>query len=220
MSEPLRVVLADDQELIRAGLKALLEARGVQVVGQAADGQEAVELVPHVRPDVVLMDIRMPRLDGVEATRRLPGHRVLIVTTYEQDDYVVEALRAGAAGFILKDTPPDQLVEAIRVVAAGDSLLAPSVTRRLLATVVARLPAPAAPPPELDELTAREREILLLIARGYSNAEIASSLFLSELTVKSHVSHLLSKLRLRDRVQAVILAYEAGLVTPGEEGAK
>jgi DNA-binding NarL/FixJ family response regulator len=219
MSEPLRVVLADDQELIRAGLKALLEARGVQVVGQAADGQEAVELVPHVRPDVVLMDIRMPRLDGVEATRRLPGHRVLIVTTYEQDDYVVEALRAGAAGFILKDTPPDQLVEAIRVVAAGDSLLAPSVTRRLLATVVARLPAPAAPPPELDELTAREREILLLIARGYSNAEIASSLFLSELTVKSHVSHLLSKLRLRDRVQAVILAYEAGLVTPGEEGA-
>jgi DNA-binding NarL/FixJ family response regulator len=216
MSEGLRVVLADDQELIRAGLKALLEARGVRVVGQAADGLEAVELVQHVKPDVVLMDIRMPRLDGVEATRRLPGHRVLIVTTYEQDDYVVEALRAGAAGFILKDTPPDQLVEAITVVAAGDSLLAPSVTRRLLANVVSRLPAPTAPPPELEELTAREREILLLIARGHSNAEIASTLFLSELTVKSHVSHLLSKLRLRDRVQAVILAYEAGLVTPGE----
>ena len=216
MSEPLRVVLADDQELIRAGLKALLEARGVQVVGQAADGVEAVELVPHVRPDVVLMDIRMPRLDGVEATRRLPGFRVLVVTTYELDEYVVEALRAGAAGFILKDTPPDQLVEAIRIVAAGESLLAPSVTRRLLESVIRRLPAPASAPPELDELTAREREILLLIARGSSNAEIASTLFLSELTVKSHVSHLLSKLRLRDRVQAVVLAYEAGLVTPGD----
>jgi DNA-binding NarL/FixJ family response regulator len=218
MSESLRVVLADDQELIRAGLKALLEARGVQVVGQAADGMEAVELVPHVRPDVVLMDIRMPRLDGVEATRRLAGYRVLVVTTYEQDEYVVEALRAGAAGFILKDTPPDQLVEAIRVVATGESLLAPSVTRRLLESVVRRLPAPASAPPELEELTAREHEILLLIARGCSNAEIATTLFLSELTVKSHVSHLLSKLRLRDRVQAVILAYEAGLVTPGEDG--
>ncbi|HLJ03305.1 MAG TPA: response regulator transcription factor [Solirubrobacteraceae bacterium] len=217
MSEPLRVVLADDQELIRAGLKALLEARGVQVVGQAADGVEAVELVPHVRPDVVLMDIRMPRLDGVEATRRLAGYRVLVVTTYEQDEYVVEALRAGAAGFILKDTPPDQLVEAIRIVAAGESLLAPSITRRLLESVVRRLPAPASAPPELEELTAREREILLLIARGCSNAEIASTLFLSELTVKSHVSHLLSKLRLRDRVQAVILAYEAGLVTRGDD---
>ena len=220
MTEPLRVILADDQELIRAGLKALLEARGIQVVGQAADGAQAVELVQHIRPDVVLMGIRMPRLDGVEATRRMPGHRVLIVTTYELDEYVVEALRAGAAGFILKDTPPDQLVEAIRIVAAGDSLLAPSVTRRLLANVVARLPAPAIPPPELEELTAREHEILLLIARGHSNAEIAGALFLSELTVKSHVSHLLSKLRLRDRVQAVILAYEAGLVTPGEDGAQ
>lgn len=219
MSEPLRVVLADDQELIRAGLKALLEARGVQVVGQAADGLEAVELVPHVRPDVVLMDIRMPRLDGVEATRRLAGHRVLVVTTYEQDEYVVEALRAGAAGFILKDTPPDQLVEAIRIVAAGESLLAPSVTRRLLESVVRRLPAPASARPELEELTAREHEILLLIARGCSNAEIATTLFLSELTVKSHVSHLLSKLRLRDRVQAVILAYEVGLVTPGDDAA-
>ena len=218
MSESLRVFLADDQELIRAGLKALLEARGVQVVGQAADGIEAIELVPHVRPDVVLMDIRMPRLDGVEATRRLPDHRVLIVTTYELDEYVVEALRAGAAGFILKDTPPDQLVEAIRIVAAGESLLAPSVTRRLLESVIRRLPAPAPARPELDELTAREREILLLIARGCSNAEIAGTLFLSELTVKSHVSHLLSKLRLRDRVQAVILAYEAGLVTPGDDG--
>jgi DNA-binding NarL/FixJ family response regulator len=220
VTDVLRVVLADDQELIRAGLKALLEARGIQVVGQAADGHEAIELVQHIRPDVVLMDIRMPRLDGVEATRRLPGHRVLIVTTYELDEYVVEALRAGAAGFILKDTPPDQLVDAIRIVASGDSLLAPSVTRRLLANVVKRLPAPAAPPPELEELTAREREILLLIARGHSNAEIAGTLFLSELTVKSHVSHLLSKLRLRDRVQAVILAYEAGLVTPREDGAE
>jgi DNA-binding NarL/FixJ family response regulator len=217
MSDALRVVLADDQELIRAGFKSLLEGRGIQVVAQAADGLEAVEVVNHTRPDVVLMDIRMPRLDGVEATRRLPDHKVLIVTTYELDEYVVEALRAGAAGFILKDTPPDQLVEAIRVVAAGESLLAPSVTRRLLAQVVRRLPSQRNRPPALDELTAREHEILLLIARGRSNSEIASELFLSELTVKSHVSHLLGKLGLRDRVQAVILAYETGLVTPGDE---
>ncbi len=219
MSDALRVVIADDQELIRAGFKALLEGRGIHVVAQAGDGIEAVEIVRHTHPDVVLMDIRMPRLDGVEATRRLSEYKVLIVTTYELDEYVVEALRAGAAGFILKDTPPDQLVEAIRIVAAGDGLLAPSVTRRLLAQVVTRLPSQRDRPPELDELTAREHEILLLIARGYSNAEIASELFLSELTVKSHVSHLLGKLGLRDRVQAVILAYEIGLVAPGDEPA-
>jgi len=217
MNDALRVVIADDQELIRAGFKALLEGRGIQVVAQAADGIEAVDVVKHTRPDVVLMDIRMPRLDGVEATRRLPDHKVLIVTTYELDEYVVEALRAGAAGFVLKDIPPDQLVDAIRVVAAGESLLAPSVTRRLLAQVVRRLPSRRAMPPELSELTAREHEILLLIARGRSNAEIAAELFLSELTVKSHVSHVLGKLGLRDRVQAVILAYETGLVTPGDD---
>ena len=217
MSEALRVVVADDQELIRAGFKALLEGRGVQVVGQAADGLEAVEIVNHTRPDVVLMDIRMPRLDGVEATRRLPDHRVLIVTTYELDEYVVEALRAGAAGFILKDAPPEELVHAVRVVAAGDSLLAPSVTRRLLEQVVHYLPAPGARPLELEELTPREREILLLVARGRSNAEIAQELFLSELTVKTHVSHVLGKLGLRDRVQLVILAYESGLINIGEK---
>jgi DNA-binding NarL/FixJ family response regulator len=217
VSEPLRVVLADDQALIRAGFKALLEARGIQVVGQAADGLEAVEIVRHANPDVVLMDIRMPRLDGVEATRRLPDHRVLIVTTYELDEYVVEALRAGAAGFILKDAPPEELVQAVRVVAAGDSLLAPSVTRRLLEKVVRRLPGPRARPIELEELTPREREILLLVARGRSNAEIAQELFLSELTVKTHVSHVLTKLGLRDRVQLVILAYESGLVNVGEK---
>jgi DNA-binding NarL/FixJ family response regulator len=219
MSDALRVVVADDQELIRAGFKALLEGRGIQVVAQAGDGIEAVEIVKHTRPDVVLMDIRMPRLDGVEATRLLPDYKVLIVTTYELDEYVVEALRAGAAGFILKDTPPDRLVEAIRIVASGDGLLAPTVTRRLLAQVVKRLPSLRDRPPELDELTAREHETLLLIARGHSNAEIASELFLSELTVKSHVSHLLGKLGLRDRVQAVILAYEIGLVAPGNETA-
>jgi DNA-binding NarL/FixJ family response regulator len=217
MSEALRVVVADDQELIRAGFKALLEGRGVQVVAQAADGLEAIEVVNHTRPDVVLMDIRMPRLDGVEATRRLPDHRVLIVTTYELDEYVVEALRAGAAGFILKDAPPEELVHAVRVVAAGDSLLAPSVTRRLLEQVVRRLPAPSARPLELQELTRREREILLLVARGRSNAEIAQELFLSELTVKTHVSHVLGKLGLRDRVQLVILAYESGLISVGEK---
>jgi DNA-binding NarL/FixJ family response regulator len=216
MTQPLRVVLADDQALIRAGFKAFLEARDIQVVGQAADGIEAVEIACHTKPDVVLMDIRMPRLDGVEATRRLPDQRVLIVTTYELDEYVIEALRAGAAGFILKDAPPEELVQAVRVVAAGDSLLAPSVTRRLLEQVASRLPAPPARPPELEELTPREHEILLLIARGRSNAEIAQELFLSELTVKTHVSHILNKLNLRDRVQVVILAYEAGLISPGD----
>jgi DNA-binding NarL/FixJ family response regulator len=217
MTDALRVAIVDDQALIRAGFKSLLEGRGIQVVAQASDGLEAIDIVNHTRPDVVLMDIRMPRLDGVEATRRLPDHKILIVTTYELDEYVVEALRAGAAGFILKDTPPDELVDAIRVIASGESLLAPSVTRRLLAQVVRRLPSQRAAPPELSELTAREHEILLLIARGHSNSEIAAELFLSELTIKSHVSHLLRKLGLRDRVQAVILAYETGLVTPGDE---
>jgi DNA-binding NarL/FixJ family response regulator len=208
----MRVVLADDQALIRAGFRAFLEARDIRVVAEAADGLEAIEAVKRAKPDVVLMDIRMPKLDGVEATRRLPGQRVLIVTTYELDEYIVEALRAGAAGFILKDAPPDELIHAVRTVAAGDALLAPSVTRRLLEQVVRRLPQRPKLPPAYDQLTDREREILLLIARGLSNLEIASALFLSELTVKSHVSHLLRKLGLRDRVQAVVMAYETGLV--------
>jgi DNA-binding NarL/FixJ family response regulator len=213
---PLRVVLADDQALIRAGFRAFLEAREIRVVAEAADGLEAIEAVKRAKPDVVLMDIRMPTLDGVEATRRLPGQRVLIVTTYDLDEYIVEALRGGAAGFILKDAPPNELVHAVRTVAAGDALLAPSVTRRLLEQVVRRLPQRPKLPPAHEQLTDREHEILLLIARGLSNLEIASQLFLSELTVKSHVSHLLGKLGLRDRVQAVVLAYETGLVSPAE----
>jgi DNA-binding NarL/FixJ family response regulator len=213
----LRVVLADDQALIRAGFRAFLEARDIRVVAEAADGLEAIDAVKRAKPDVVLMDIRMPTLDGVEATRRLPGQRVLIVTTYELDDYIVDALRAGAAGFILKDAPPDELIHAVRTVAAGDALLAPTVTRRLLEQVVRRLPQRPKPPPAYEQLTDRERQILLLIARGLSNLEIASQLFLSELTVKSHVSHLLGKLGLRDRVQAVVLAYETGLVSPAEQ---
>jgi DNA-binding NarL/FixJ family response regulator len=212
----MRVVLADDQALIRAGFRAFLEARDIRVVAEAADGLEAIEAVRRAKPDVVLMDIRMPKLDGVEATRRLPDQRVLIVTTYELDEYIVEALRAGAAGFILKDAPPDELIHAVRTVAAGDALLAPSVTRRLLEQVVRRLPQRPNLPPAYEQLTDREREILLLIARGLSNLEIASALFLSELTVKSHVSHLLRKLGLRDRVQAVVMAYETGLISPAE----
>jgi DNA-binding NarL/FixJ family response regulator len=214
---PLRVVLADDQALIRAGFRALLEARDIRVVAEAADGVEAIEAVARAKPDVVLMDIRMPRMDGVEATRRLPGQRVLIVTTYELDEYVVEALRAGAAGFILKDAPPDELIHAVRTVAAGDALLAPSVTRRLLEQVVRRLPESPKPPPSYEELTAREREIFELVARGLSNSEIAERLYLSAGTVKSHVSHTLIKLGLRDRVQAVILAYETGIITAGQD---
>jgi DNA-binding NarL/FixJ family response regulator len=213
----LRVVLADDQALIRAGFRAFLEARDIRVVAEASDGIEAIEAVKRSKPDVVLMDIRMPRMDGVEATRRLPDQRVLIVTTYELDEYVVEALRAGAAGFILKDAPPDELIRAVRTVAAGEALLAPSVTRRLLEHVVRRLPDTPKPPPAYHELTPREREILQLIARGLSNAEIAQQLYLSSGTVKSHVSHTLLKLGLRDRVQAVILAYETGIVTAGAD---
>ena len=211
----LRVVLADDQALIRAGFRAFLEARDIRVVGEAADGVEAIEAVKRSRPDVVLMDIRMPKLDGVEATRRLTGQRVLIVTTYELDEYIVEALRAGAAGFILKDAPPDELIHAVRTVAAGDALLAPSVTRRLLEQVMRGLPERPKLPPSYDELTEREREILLLIGRGLSNAEIAQELYLSPGTIKSHVSHILIKLGLRDRVQAVVLAYETGLISVG-----
>ena len=213
---PLRVVIADDQAMMRAGFRMILEAQGdIEVAAEAGDGAEAVAAAERTRPDVVLMDIRMPVMDGVEATRRLPGHRVVILTTFNLDEYVVEALRAGASGFLLKDAPPEELVAAVRVVAAGDALLSPAVTRRLLDRVVSRLPDRPEPPPDaLAELTERELEVLRLVARGLSNAEIAAGLVVSEATVKTHVSHVLQKLRLRDRVQAVVLAYDLGLVRP------
>jgi DNA-binding NarL/FixJ family response regulator len=214
-----RVLIADDQALVRAGFRKLLEsAPDIEVVGEAADGVAAVEQTRRLRPTLVLMDIRMPRLDGIEATRRLTGDgdatRVLILTTFGLDDYVYEALRAGASGFMLKDAPPEELLAAIEVVAGGDALIAPAVTRAVIEEFSRRSPAPL-PPPSLDELTAREREVLELLARGLSNAEIAAELVVSEGTVKTHVAHVLAKLDLRDRVQAVILAYESGVVTPG-----
>ena len=219
----IRVLLVDDQLLVRTGFRMILQGeRDIQVVGEAGDGRAGVELARRLQPDVVLMDIRMPVLDGVEATRLLAARdrdtavRVLILTTFDADEFVVEALRAGASGFLLKDAPPQQLIDAIRVVAAGDALLAPRVTRRLLDRFATRLPAPQpSKPAALRELTEREVEVLGLIARGLSNAEIAGRLTLSEATVKTHVSHVLDKLDLRDRAQAVVLAYEAGLVEPG-----
>ena len=213
----LRILIADDQPLMRAGFRTVLEATGqMEVVGEAEDGQQAVQAARSLRPDVLLMDIRMPNLDGIEATRRLPGHKVLILTTFGLDDYIVDALRAGASGFILKDVPAQELVRAVRAVAAGDALLSPEVTRRLLDRVGRRLPAPvAAQPDALAELTDREREVLELLARGLSNSEIADALVVGEATVKTHVSRVLSKLGLRDRVQAVVLAYEIGLISPG-----
>ncbi|MBV9837217.1 MAG: response regulator transcription factor [Solirubrobacterales bacterium] len=215
----LRVVIADDQPLMRAGFRAVLEASGeVEVVGEAGDGQEAVAAVRALKPDVVLMDVRMPKLDGIEAIRQLPSHRVLVLTTFGLDEYIVEALRAGASGFITKDVPADELVRAVRVVAAGDALLTPAITRQLLDRVARRLPAPVAGGPDvLAELTEREREVLELLARGMSNAEIAEALVVGEATVKTHVSNVLMKLGLRDRVQAVVLAYEVGLVKPGSQ---
>ena len=215
-----RVLIADDQALVRAGFRKLLEsAPDIEVVGEAADGREAVDLARRLRPTVVLMDIRMPRLDGIEATRRLTadaeGIRVLILTTFGLDDYVYEALRAGASGFMLKDAPPEELLAAVEVVARGDALIAPAVTRSVIEEFVRRSPAPAPAPPAIEELTEREREVLELLARGMSNAEIAERLVVSAGTVKTHVAHVLSKLGLRDRVQAVILAYESGVITPG-----
>ncbi|MGH8895995.1 MAG: response regulator [Egibacteraceae bacterium] len=222
MADKLRVLIADDQTLMRTGFRMILEAEAdLQVVGEAADGAQAVELGRRLRPDVVLMDIRMPRMDGVEATRRLAGPyvadplSVLVLTTFDLDEYVYGALRAGASGFLLKDAPPEQLIHAIHVVAKGDALLAPAITRRLIKEFASR-PDPAATPAELGALTAREREVLVLVARGHSNAEIADELVVSETTVKTHVGRVLMKLGLRDRVQAVVLAYEHGLVRPGQ----
>jgi DNA-binding NarL/FixJ family response regulator len=209
-------VIADDQPMMRAGFKAVLEATGaIEVVAEASSGEEAVAAANAHSPDVVLMDIEMPGMDGIEATRRLPRHRVLILTTFGLDEYIVDALRAGASGFLLKDAPTEDVVGAVRSVAAGDAVLSPTVTRQLLDQVGRRLPAPVSRSPEtLAELTDREREVLRMLAAGLSNAELAEALYLSEATVKTHVSNLLGKLGLRDRVQAVIYAYETGLISP------
>jgi DNA-binding NarL/FixJ family response regulator len=219
----LGVLIVDDQALVRAGFRMILEAEAdIEVVGEAADGRQAVEEARRLRPDVVLMDVRMPDVDGIEATRRLLGDegtdaKVVMLTTFDMDEYVYDALRAGSSGFLLKDVPPEQLVAGIRAVASGDALLAPSVTRRVIEEFVRRPPVSVRTlPPKLDELTARELEVLKLIARGLSNAEIAGELFVSETTVKTHVAHVLMKLELRDRVQVVVLAYESGLIEPGE----
>ncbi|MGY1986386.1 response regulator [Blastococcus sp. SYSU DS0669] len=219
MSERLRVVVADDHALVRSGITGLLEAGDVEVVGEAADGVQAVELALRLRPDVVVMDVRMPRLDGIEATRRLrrePGSpQVLVLTTFDLDEYVFRALEAGAAGFLLKDAPPGRLVDAVRTVAEGEALLAPAVTRRLIER---HLRAAIAPPQPVAGLSPREREVWLLVAQGLSNAEIAAHLVVTEATVKAHVTRLLAKLGVRDRVQAVVRAYETGLVRPGGPG--
>jgi len=220
MTTPLRVVVVDDQALMRTGFRMILESAGIDVVAEAADGREALDIVRQSRPDVVLMDIRMPELDGVEATRQLCADpdvhsRVLILTTFDLDEYVYSALRAGAAGFLLKDTPPEQLIDAVRVVADGESLLAPSVTRRLVEEFARNAPATTSAP-GIEELTERETEVLVAMARGLSNAEIAAALFVGETTVKTHVGRVLMKLGVRDRVQAVVVAYESGIVRPGQ----
>jgi DNA-binding NarL/FixJ family response regulator len=223
----IRVLIADDQALVRGGFRLILEAqKDIEVIGEAVDGVEAVELARRLRPEVVLMDVRMPRLDGIQATRRLVGledatHqaataiRVLILTTFDHDEYVYEAMRAGASGFLLKTVRPRQLAAAVRDVAAGDALLAPDITRRLIEQFVHRPPPGTTIPPTLGELTPREVEVLRLIARGLSNAEIAAALVVGETTVRTHVTRILAKLRARDRVQAVVAAYESGLVQPG-----
>ncbi|GAA2390685.1 response regulator transcription factor [Streptomyces glaucosporus] len=219
---PLRAVIADDQALVRTGFKMILAADGIEVTAEAANGAEAVAAVRRTRPDVVLMDIRMPEMDGIEATRRIVGDagpdgtRVVILTTYDLDQYVYAALTAGASGFLLKDVTPEHLVSAVRMVRTGDALLAPTITRRLIERFARHdEPQTIAPHRDLSGLTPRELEVLRLLATGLSNAEIASRLFLSPTTVKSHVGRILSKLDLRDRVQAVVFAYETGLITPG-----
>lgn len=215
----LKVLIADDQALVRTGFRLILELeRDIEVVGEATNGREAIDLAVRLRPDVVLMDIRMPVLDGLEATRRLVATqdppRVLILTTFDLDEYVYEGVRAGASGFLLKEVPREQLVAGVRMVAAGDALVAPSITRRLVERF-ARLPSPGSMPIVLRDLTGREVDVLRLLARGWTNAEIGKELIIGEATVKTHVARVLSKLGLRDRVQAVVLAYESGLVQPG-----
>jgi DNA-binding NarL/FixJ family response regulator len=216
----IRVLLADDQSLIRAGFRMILESQGdIEVVGEAANGEQAAEAARRLEPDVVMMDIQMPGGDGLAATRKIAADpdshsRVIILTTFERDEYVFEALQAGASGFLLKNAPPEQLVEAVRLVASGEALLAPSVTRRVIEQF-ARRPVEAEVSARLDSLTQREREVLVMLARGMSNNELAAEFIVSEGTIKTHVSSLLGKLGLRDRVQAVVLAYESGLVKPG-----
>jgi DNA-binding NarL/FixJ family response regulator len=218
----LRVLIADDQALMRAGFRMILGAEpDLEVVGEATTGHEAVVEVARLRPDIVLMDVRMPEMDGIEATRRLlDGNgdtKVVMLTTFDMDEYVYEAFRAGASGFLVKDVPPEQLIAGIHSVASGDALLAPSVTQRLIQEFVRRPPdGIRTPSPELSRLTAREVEVLRMVARGLSNGEIATELFVSETTVKTHVAHLLSKLGVRDRVQAVVFAYESGVVAPSD----
>lgn len=216
-----RILLVDDEQLVRAGLRLILEAEDdMEVVGEAGDGREGVELTRRLDPDVVLMDVQMPAMNGLEATREIVAlgreetSRVLILTTFDLDEYVYEALRAGASGFLLKRTPAPDLVAGVRVVAAGEALLAPSVTKRLIGEFARRPAEERTPPPALDDLTAREREVLVLVAQGMSNGEIAAKLFLSEGTVKTHVKRIFYKLGLRDRAQAVIVAYDVGLVEP------
>jgi DNA-binding NarL/FixJ family response regulator len=218
----IRVLIADDQALVRSGFRMVLDAEDdLEVVGEAANGRQAIDSVRRLKPDVVLMDIRMPELDGIAATREIAGEdgealaRVLILTTFDLDEYVYDALGAGASGFLLKDAPPEQLIAGIRVVAAGDALLAPAITRRLIEDFSRARPPRPETPPGLDELTPRELEVLGLLARGLSNAEIAESLIVGETTVKTHVARVLMKLGLRDRVQAVVLAYESGVSVPG-----
>jgi DNA-binding NarL/FixJ family response regulator len=217
----IRVLIADDQQLVRVGFGLIIKPqKDIELVGEAADGRQAVDLAVKLRPDVILMDVRMPHVDGLEATRRVladPGlqhTRIMILTTFDLDEYIYDARRAGASGFLLKDAPPERLIEGIRVVAAGDSLLAPSITRRVIEGYV-RQPAPHIPTaPRLDDLTTREREVLELVARGESNTEIAQRLFITDATVKTHVAHIFTKLHLHDRVQAVVYAYETGLIHP------
>ena len=216
--QPITVVLADDQQMIRHGLRVILESEpDIDVVAEAGDGREAIERVREHLPTIALLDIRMPNMDGLEAARRVIAldlrTRVLILTTFDADEYVYEALRAGASGFLLKDAPPDQLVAAVRVLAVGDALIDPSITRRLISRFALAAHTPDLTPPELDQLTPRERDVLRLVARGLSNAEIAKALVIEENTVKTHVSRVLMKLQLRDRVQAVVLAYETGFVS-------